>query len=95
MLPITTSLVWYPHTEKPAERLIVMIAVDLGPETPPEDSRIEPMFGLHMWDAGQFFGLTNGKTLADENYFWAPVFDAVNQLEEAVMNQTADIVKGC
>lgn len=91
-MPIQTILDWYAHTERPAEPLIAVVAMDCGPGHDPDDFRFSLRSDLFQYrggrGAGAWFSLLTGERIARCQAFrWTPYEDVLNSLETALTAQ--------
>lgn len=78
MHSLTTQIVWYPHTSQPAQQIVVKIAIDLGPDTDPDDFRIGLLGDLYEYrpGTGHFHNL-----LTDKVFYWADYAELLTSIE--------------
>lgn len=94
--PITTSLVWYAHTDRPHAPLIALVAMDCGPDGDPDDFRFSLRADLFQYRgggrSGAWFSLLTGERIAPSQAFrWTPYEDVLNGLEIALDLQESQL----
>ena len=83
MHSLTTQIVWYPHTQTPSEQNVVQIAVDLGPDTDPNDFRVFILGDLYEFhpDTGNFHNLLTSQVLTDKVFYWSDTAELLTSIE--------------
>lgn len=83
MHSLTTQIVWYPHTQAPAVLTVAQIAVDLGPETDPDDFRVHVLNELYEFhpSTGRFHNLHTAAPLPEQVFYWADYAELLTSIE--------------
>ena len=86
MGPLKTTVVWYPHTERPTGPMLCQIALDLGESDSTDFPRIVVLEERYEWrpDRQRFVNI-KGISLQSERFFWTDIVGVADAFENELI----------